>query len=66
MISYAVFCLKKKNDLNVAKMTIEEANVSVSCDAKTNWNVGVIADIPILESLYVQTVLYLQKQGKKE
>lgn len=36
-----------RGGLNVANMTIEEDNVSVSCDAKTNWHVGVIADIPV-------------------
>ena len=46
-----------RGGLNVANMTIEEDNVSVSCDAKTNWHVGVIADIPMMESLYVQTGL---------
>lgn len=52
--------------LNMAGMAYEEDNVTVSKDNKTNWHVGIIADIPMMESLYVQTGLYLQNKGYKE
>ena len=52
--------------LNMAGMSYEEDNVTVSTDNKTNWHVGIIADIPMMESLYVQTGLYLQNKGYKE
>ena len=52
--------------LNMAGMAYEEDNVTVSTDNKTNWHVGIIADIPMMESLYVQTGLYLQNKGYKE
>jgi hypothetical protein len=50
----------------MAGMAYEEDNVTVSTDNKTNWHVGIIADIPMMESLYVQTGLYLQNKGYKE
>ena len=52
--------------LNMAGMAYEEDNVTVSTDNKTNWHVGIIADIPMMESLYVQTGLYLQNKGYGE
>ena len=44
----------------------KEDNVTVSTDNRANWHVGVIADIPLMQSLYVQTGLYLQNKGYKE
>lgn len=52
--------------LNVAGMDYKEDNVTVSTDNRANWHVGVIADIPLMQSLYVQTGLYLQNKGYKE
>ena len=52
--------------LNVAGMDYTEDNVTVSTDNRANWHVGIIADIPMMESLYVQTGLYLQNKGYKE
>ena len=54
-----------RGGLNVANMTLEYDKISQASDAKTNWHVGVIADIPMMESLYVQTGLYLQNKGYK-
>ncbi len=47
-------------------MDYTEDNVTVSTDNRANWHVGIIADIPMMESLYVQTRLYLQNKGYKE
>lgn len=38
-------------------------NDSYTTDAHTAWHVGVIADIPLMESLYIQTGLYYQNKG---
>ncbi|MBL1008594.1 MAG: PorT family protein [Escherichia coli] len=55
-----------RGGLNVAGMDYTEDNVTVSTDNRANWHVGIIADIPMMESLYVQTGLYLQNKGYKE
>lgn len=44
------------------------ANVSGDADdydARTAFNVGAIADIPLMQSLYIQTGLYFQSKGAK-
>ncbi len=54
-----------RGGLNVATMTMTEGNVNVPSDAKVNWHVGAIVDIPLMQSLYIQTGLYLQNKGCK-
>lgn len=43
----------------------EGDNVLSTFDSRTSFHVGVIADIPLMESLYIQTGLYLQNKGSK-
>lgn len=43
----------------------EDDSESSSFDNRTSWHVGVIADIPFMESLYLQTGLLLQNKGAK-
>lgn len=51
--------------LNLSNMSMSEDNVSVSLDSRASFHVGVIADIPLMQSLYVQTGLFLQDKGFK-
>ena len=44
------------------------ANLSgdhLDLDSRTSFHVGVIADIPLMQSLYIQTGLYFQSKGAK-
>ena len=44
------------------------ANLSgddIDLDSRTSFHVGVIADIPLMQSLYIQTGLYFQSKGAK-
>jgi len=43
----------------------EDEQVSSTFDSRTSFHVGVIADIPLMESLYIQTGLYFQEKGSK-
>jgi len=47
--------------LNFATMTGDDLDV----DSRTSFHVGVIADIPLLQSLYIQSGLYLTDKGFK-
>ena len=51
--------------INFANASCKEDGDKVSLDARTTFHVGVIADIPLMQSLYVQTGLYLQNKGAK-
>ena len=51
--------------LNLAKASCSENGHSVSLDSRAAFHVGVIADVPLMQSLYVQTGLYLQNKGAK-
>ena len=51
--------------LNLSNMSMSEDNVSVSLDSRASFHVGVVADIPLMQSLYVQTGLFLQDKGAK-
>ncbi len=48
--------------LNFATMT---GDFDESLDSRVGYHVGVIADIPLMQSLYVQTGLYFQSKGAK-
>lgn len=51
--------------VNFANATYKEDGNSLSLDSRTTFHVGVIADIPLMQSLYVQTGLYFQNKGAK-
>lgn len=51
--------------LNLANVSASEDDYSYSPDSRATFHVGVIADIPLMESLYVQTGLFLQNKGFK-
>lgn len=52
--------------VNFAKITASDNDGnSFTPDSRTSFHVGVIADIPLMESLYVQTGLFLQNKGYK-
>lgn len=51
--------------LNLANASCSENGHSVSLDSRAAFHVGVIADVPLMQSLYVQTGLYLQNKGAK-
>lgn len=52
--------------INFANLSFKEDGYSYSTDSRTTFHVGVIADIPLMQSLYVQTGLFLQNKGAKE
>lgn len=51
--------------VNFANNSFKEDNVSVSPGSRTAFHVGVAVDFPLLESLYIQSGLYLQSKGCK-
>lgn len=51
-----------RTGLNFATMT---GDVDEDCSRRTTYHVGVVADIPLMQSLYIQTGLYLQNKGIK-
>lgn len=51
--------------LNMSNMTFSEDGISGSPDSRTSFHVGVTADIPLMQSLYVQTGLFFQNKGYK-
>lgn len=51
--------------VNFANQTQKVSEESVSFSSRTAFHVGFIADLPIVESFYIQTGLYLQSKGSK-
>lgn len=51
--------------LNSSNMSYSEDGYSLSPKSRTSFHVGFIADIPVVESFYVQTGLYFQNKGWK-
>lgn len=51
--------------LDFANMSFSSDGYSVSPKSRTTFHVGVIANIPLMQSLYIQTGLYLQNKGCK-
>lgn len=51
--------------LNFANVSAKSGRVGVEMDSRTAFHVGVVTDIPIVKSLYVETGLYLQSKGAK-
>lgn len=52
--------------LNFANMSWEEDHSSLSLDSRTAFNVGLSVDFPLLQSMYIQSGLYLSSKGCKE
>lgn len=50
---------------NFANMSFSSNGYSSSPKSRTSFHVGVIADIPVVESFYVQSGLFLQNKGYK-
>lgn len=51
--------------VNFANVTAKDGDYSYSPDSRTAFHVGVIADIPLMQSLYIQTGLMFQSKGFK-
>lgn len=51
--------------LNFANASASSGGVSVSPSSRTSFHVGLTADIPLMQSLYIQTGLFLQNKGYK-
>lgn len=51
--------------LNSANVSFSEDGYSASPKSRTSFHIGLIADIPVVESFYVQTGLYFQNKGWK-
>lgn len=52
--------------LSLSNYTFSEDGSSYSPESRTTFHVGVIADIPLMQSLYIQTGLFLENKGAKE
>ncbi len=52
--------------LNFANMSWEEDHSSLSLDTRTAFNVGLSVDFPLIQSMYIQSGLYLSSKGCKE
>lgn len=50
---------------NFANMSFSNDGYSSSPKSRTSFHVGVVADIPVVESFYVQSGLFLQNKGFK-
>lgn len=53
--------------VNFANMSLKDKDggMSMSTDSRTSFHVGLAVDIPVVQSFYVQTGLYLQNKGAK-
>lgn len=52
--------------LNLATMKAKDGKVSYTGDTRTSFNAGVMVDIPLLQSIYIQSGLYYTSKGYKE
>lgn len=59
------FGIRAGLSLGNVSISSEDDSESSSFDSRATWHVGVIADIPFMESLYLQTGLLLQNKGAK-
>ena len=56
-----------RGGLNSAVINVSnDHGSSYTTDSRLAWHVGVIADIPLMESLYFQTGLFFQNKGGQE
>jgi len=51
--------------VNFSNMRASASSLSLNLGSRTGFHVGVIADIPVVESFYIQPGLYLQEKGFK-
>lgn len=51
--------------MNISNISLSVGGISASPSNRTKYHLGVIADIPLAQSFYVQTGLYLQNKGYK-
>jgi len=51
--------------VNFANMSFSNGDYSASPGSRTTFHVGVVADIPLVESFYIQSGLFLQNKGYK-
>ena len=54
-----------RGGLNLSNMKISDGSSSESADSKPGFNIGVSVDIPLLQSLYLQSGLYYTTKGYK-
>jgi hypothetical protein len=54
-----------RGGLNLAYMKVKEGHVSNTGDTRTSFNAGVSVDIPLLQSIYLQSGLYYTSKGTK-
>lgn len=54
-----------RTGVNLANMGLSYENASLSFNSRTGFHAGVIADIPVVESFYIQPGLYLSQKGFK-
>lgn len=52
--------------LNLANMVDKDDKVSYKTDTRTSFNAGVMVDIPLLQSIYLQSGLYYTSKGFKD
>lgn len=52
--------------LNLSTLSLVEDNHTYTTDSRAAWHVGAIVDIPLMQSLYVQSGLYFMNKGGKE
>ena len=55
-----------RGGLNIANLTISEDGYDLSLKDNVGFNIGVCVDIPMMESLYLQSGLYYTVKGSKE
>lgn len=51
--------------LNMSSMKFSDDDISLSPDNRTSFHIGITADIPLMQSLYVQTGMFFQNKGCK-
>ena len=52
--------------LNIANMSVSNDSYSLSPNSKTGFHIGMVVDIPLMQSLYIQPGLYYTTKGCKE
>lgn len=54
-----------RGGVNFANSSFSSGDYSVTPDSRTSFHLGVVADFPLMESLYIQSGLFLQNKGCK-
>lgn len=55
-----------RTGLNFSNMANKDGNNTYSGDTRTSFNAGVSVDIPLLQSIYLQSGLYFTSKGTKD